>query len=83
MVNPAGQKRDFDALERRRFEDVRLPGIGLNLSQIARELHVPRQTVSRWVGQYRQEGKASLRKAGRAGRKPLLSAGQLAQLKAL
>ncbi len=32
-----------------------------------------RQSVARWVQQYRAHGQSALRKAGRAGRKPLLS----------
>jgi transposase len=83
MGNTAGQKRDFDALERRRFDAIDLFRKGLKLSQIARELQVARQTVTRWVGHYRQEGEASLRKAGRAGRRPLLNAGQVAELRSL
>jgi transposase len=83
MATTEQKKRDFDVLEQRRFEAIGLLGNGLNISQIARELQVSRQTVTRWMGQYRREGKASLRKAGRAGRKPLLSEGQLAELKSL
>lgn len=81
MGNIAGQKRDFDALERRRFEALRLYQKGVNQSQIARDLRVARQTVVRWVAQYRREGKQSLRQAGRAGRRPLLDSKQLEQLK--
>ena len=47
---------------------------GLNNSEIGRRLVVCNQTVSRWRKQHRQGGKSALRKAGRAGRKPLLSA---------
>lgn len=80
MGNIAGQKRDFDALERRRFEAIRQYQKGVTQSQIARDLRVARQTVVRWVSQYRRDGKQSLRKAGRAGRMPLLDSVQLAQL---
>jgi transposase len=73
MGNPAGVRRDFDALEKRRFEAIRLLDKGLNQSEAARRLKVVRQTVSRWVRQSRSaEGKQALKKAGRAGRKPLL-----------
>lgn len=74
MGNPAGVRRDFDALEKRRFQAIRLYERGHNQSAIARQVEVVRQTVARWVRQYRTEGKSGLRKAGRAGRKPRLNA---------
>jgi transposase len=73
MGNSAGVRRDFDALEKRRLEAIRLCESGLNQSEVARRVKVVRQTVVRWVAQYRERGKAALRKAGRAGRKPLLN----------
>ncbi len=74
MGNPAGVKRDFNGLERRRMEAVRLLEKGnLNQAEVARRLLVCRQTVSRWVLQKRQGGEDALRRAGRAGRKPELS----------
>jgi transposase len=72
MGNPAGVRRDFDALERRRFDAIRLLDEGLNQTDIAHRLKVSRSTVVRWVAQYRRQGRAGLRKAGRAGRKPRL-----------
>src|SRR5437773_1003921 len=72
MGNPAGVRRDFDALEKRRFAAMRLLGEGLNQSEVARRVKVARQTVARWAQQCRSEGKQALKKAGRAGRKPLL-----------
>ena len=73
MGNPAGVRRDFDELEKRRFEAIRLWQRGETQAAIARQVRVVRQTVARWVKQWRTQGKASLRKAGRAGRKPRLS----------
>ena len=73
MGNAAGVRRDFDALERRRLAAIRLWEQGLNQSEVARRLQVARQTVARWVQSYRAGGKDSLRKAGRAGRKALLT----------
>jgi transposase len=74
MGNPAGVKRDFGALEKRRFEAVRLLAKNdLNQSEVARRVHVCRQTVSRWAEALKAGGKAALKKAGRAGRKPELS----------
>jgi|SRR5215471_17775407 len=45
---PPGVKRDFEALERRRFETIGLlKKMDLNQSEVARRLHVCRQTVRR------------------------------------
>ena len=73
----------LEALEKRRFEAMRLLDEGLNQSETARRLTVARQTVSEWLRQYRAQGEAGLRKAGRAGRKPLLDATQLERLEIL
>jgi transposase len=83
MGNPAGVPRDFDVLEKRRFQAIQLWGRGQNQSEIARQLRVVRQTVARWVQEYRARGKSALRKAGRAGRKPRLSEKQRQQLEKL
>ena len=72
MGNAKGVRREVEALEKRRFEAMRLLDQGCNLSQTASRLKVARQTVSEWLRQYRQQGPAGLRRAGRAGRKPLL-----------
>jgi transposase len=66
-------RRDFEALEKRRMAAVRLFPTDLNNSEIGRRLKICDQTVSRWRAQYRVGGESALRKAGRAGRKPLLS----------
>ena len=83
MGNPKGVKRDFKALEKRRFEAMRLLDQGHNQSETARRLKVARQTVSAWRRQYREQGAAGLRQAGRAGRKPLLDAAQRERLTSL
>src|SRR5438445_6171295 len=83
MENPAGVRRDFDALEKRRFQAIRLLERGENQSAIARQVKVVRQTVARWVRQYRAQGRSALRQAGRAGRKPRLSEKQRQQLERL
>ena len=74
MGNPAGVRRDFDALEKRRFAAIRLFEQGLNQSEVARRVKVVRQTMARWVMQFRCSGRAALKQAGRAGRKPCLNA---------
>jgi transposase len=74
MGNPAGVRRDFEALEKRRMEAIRLlEKRDLNQSDVARRLRVCRQTVSRWAEELKAGGKDALRKAGRAGRKPDLT----------
>src|SRR5437867_12687110 len=73
MGNPRGMRRDFEALEKRRMSAVRLFATQLNNSEIGGRLKVCDQTVSRWRAQYRAGGESALHKAGRAGRKPLLS----------
>ena len=74
MGNPAGVKRDFEALEKRRMRAVSfIEKGGLNQSEVARRLRVCRQTVSRWVEQFKSGGRDALRKAGRAGRKAELT----------
>lgn len=83
MGNPAGVRRDFEALEKRRFQAIPLLEEGLNQSEVARRVKVARQTVVRWVAQYRERGEAGLQKAGRAGRKARLSTSQRERLEQL
>ena len=80
MGNPRGVRRDFDALEKRRLEAIRLWERGETQAAIARRVGVVRQSVYRWVNAYRREGHGGVKKAGRAGRKPLLSAAQRRRL---
>ena len=80
MRSGKGGRRDFEALEKRRFEAMRLLDEGCNQSATARRLKVARQTVSEWRRRYREQGPAGLRQAGRAGRKPRLDAAQLERL---
>lgn len=80
MGNPAGVKRDFDELERRRFRGLRMLRQGLNQSEVARRLGVVRQSVARWAALDRKSGERALRQAGRAGRKPRLTERQNAKL---
>src|ERR1035441_7894995 len=80
MGNPAGVKRDFDALERRRFQALRLLRQGLNQSEVARRGRGVRQSVARWAALDRIRGERAVRQAGRAGRKPRLTKRQKAML---
>jgi len=49
-------------------------------SEVARRLGVHRQSVIRWARQLARSGRRGLKQAGRAGRKPKLSAAQLKRL---
>jgi transposase len=80
MGNARGVKRDFEALERRRLEAMKLLRQGFNQSEVARRLKVGSQTVSRWSKTIADAGEKGLKAAGRAGRKPLLDAGQRQRL---
>jgi transposase len=73
MGNPRGVRRDFLALEKRRFDAVKLFRKNLNNSEIGRRLKVSNQTVSRWRREHQNGGNVALRSAGRAGRLPSMS----------
>ena len=72
MGNPAGVRRDFDALEQRRMEAARLLGQGYSHAEVARRVKAHRQSVGLWDRLRQQGGRRALKKAGRAGRKPRL-----------
>ena len=80
MGNAAGVRRDFEELERRRMAAAELLKQGVSQSEVARRLGVHRQSVIRWARQLAQSGRAGLKQAGRAGRKPKLSARQLLKI---
>src|ERR1700694_5641511 len=80
MGFPAGVGRDFEALERRRMRAGSLLAKGLSQSEVARRVGAHRQSVSKWAAELLAKGRAGLKKAGRAGRKPRLSAAQLNQI---
>jgi len=80
MGNPCGVKRDFVALEKRRFRAAKLFDTDLNNSEIGRRLKVSNQTVSRWRKEHQDAGDVALRRAGRAGRLPCLNEADKARL---
>jgi transposase len=80
MGNARGVRRDFAALEQRRFEGLKLLRQGFNQSEVARRVKVCSQTVSRWTQMVTHEGEKALRAAGRAGRKRLLDEKQRQRL---
>src|SRR5271163_4124517 len=73
----AGVCRDFAALERRRMRAASLLAQGLSQSEVARRVGAHRQSVSKWAAELEAKGRAGLKQAGRAGRKPRLSAEQI------
>jgi transposase len=62
------------------MEGIRLLRKGLRQSEVARQLHVSHRSVGRWAKGYAEQGRRSLRRAGRAGRKPRLSGEDLKRL---
>jgi transposase len=83
MGNPLGFKRDAECLkklEQRRMQAARLLRQGVEQAEVARRVGVHRQSVSRWAGQLEKAGRAGLKRAGRAGRKPKLSPADLKRM---
>ena len=80
MGNPAGVRRDFVALEQRRLRAARLLRKGINQSEVARQVGVHRQSVSRWARRLEQERRSGLKRAGRSGRQPRLGARDLERI---
>ena len=52
---------------------ARLLEQGVPQAEVARQVGAHRQSVSQWATELREKGRAGLKKAGRAGRKPRLS----------
>jgi transposase len=73
-------RRDFEGMEHRRKRAARMFGRGVPQADVARELGVSRQSVSRWYADWQRGGTTALKAAGRAGRMPKLSRAQLAQV---
>ena len=80
---PVRPRRDFAAMEARRMRAVDLFEAGtLNKAEIARQLGVCHQTVSDWHELFCHGGREALKAAGRAGRMPKLTAGDLDKVEA-
>lgn len=69
--------RDFEAMERRRKRAAVMFRRGTPQGDVARELEVSRQSVSRWHAEWMVGGPQALRGAGRAGRLPRLDEADL------
>jgi transposase len=83
MGNPKGVKRDVEQLaqlEQRRIKAAKLFERGLNQAEVARQLGVHRQSVSRWYRVWQHQGTRALKRAGRAGRRPRLNGEHFRQL---
>ena len=72
-------KRDLQALQKRRLRAIRLLDNGVSQAQVARELGVSRQSVSRWASAWSSDGKSAL-KARKVGRPAELDRGQRREL---
>lgn len=72
--------RDFAGMQRRRLQAAKLFEQDRSQAHVARQLGVSRQSASRWFAAWQEGGKAQLRGAGRAGRKPRLNCAQLQRL---
>jgi transposase len=69
--------RDFAAMEQRRKRAAAMFKKGTAQGDVARELGVSRQSVSRWHAEWQEGGVNALRGAGRAGRLPRLNESDL------
>ena len=61
-------------MEQRRLEAGWLLRKGLSRSEVARQVGVHRQSMSRWARRLAEEGRSGLKRLGRAGRRPRLGA---------
>jgi transposase len=78
MKQSSAPRRDFAAMQERRRRAARLFAAGKrSQTEIARELHIGRQSVSRWFEAWREDKPEWIRGAGRAGRRPKLDPAQL------
>jgi transposase len=75
-------RRDRVALEQRRLKAARLLAQGYAEAAVARQVGVHRQSVNRWAKALAKSGRAGLRRAARAGRRPQLGPQELERLEA-
>ena len=62
------------------MQAARLLTKGVSEAEVARQVGVHRQSVNRWARQLAESGRPGLKKAGRAGRKPRLTAADLRRI---
>jgi transposase len=75
-----GNRRDFKGMERVRLRAARMFEHGTSQAEVAHRLGTSRQNVHRWYRKWQQGGRAALRAAGRAGRRPKLDSRQRRQV---
>ena len=75
-------RRDFAALKARRMLAAHLFEQGHRQAEVGRRLRVSRPSVHRWYRAWRRQGRAGLRGAGRASRRPRLSSEDRQRLEA-
>src|SRR5712691_351866 len=80
MGNPAGVKRDFAELQRRRMKAAKLLGRGWSQAEVARAVGVSRESVRRWADSLELQGVDALRRVGRAGRPTRITESDLDRL---
>jgi len=74
------QRRDFEALKRRRMRAADMFRRGKSQADVARALGVSAESASEWYRLWSTGGRGALAGAGRAGRLPKLSDRQLAEV---
>jgi transposase len=75
-----GSRRDFAALEARRFRAAELFARGESQAAVARALGVTTAAANHWYQAWQAKGRKGLKAAGRAGRRPRLGPADLAKL---
>ena len=81
MGFPKGQKRDFNALQRRRLKAAKLFDRGQPPAEVARRCGVACQSACRWQLAWATAGPAALKKATTVGRPARLQPADLTALK--
>src|SRR5215204_4334304 len=76
-IKTGSWRRDFAGLEQRRLEAAHMFARGASQAEVARTFGVSAQAASTWYRRWHEGGEAALRGAGRAGRRPRLSAAEL------
>src|ERR1035441_6453166 len=81
MTRFSAPRRDFAAMQERRRRAARLFAAGKrSQAEIARELHISRQSVSRWFEAWRQHKPGWVGGPGWTGRRPKLEGAQFKQV---
>ena len=79
----SGCRTDYATEQARRLKASRLFADGMRQAEVARQLGVSRQTVSRWYRTWECGGRTALKGVGHTGRNRKLSQAQLCELEAI